>query len=167
MADYVYAVSSIKYGTPTGSNTMPSAGAMVTLPDTVKGTINIEEAEGVMTKFFVDQKRDPIKSLKTEEGDMTITAQFYDLTVGTLAALKGGTAVTGATNSYTPSTGYVQTEKAIEINFDSGHKLCMYNASIVARLIGKGGRDAMMMWELKATPQMSTDLAGSWILQKP
>lgn len=164
MADYVFAVSSIKYGTVTGSNTMPSAGALVTLPDTVKGSINIEEAEGVLTKFFVDQKRGAVKTIKTEEGDLIITAQFYDLTVGYLAALKGGTAVTGSTNSFTPSTDYSNVEKAMEINFSSGHKLEIYNASISARLLGGGGRDKMAMWELKITPQLTADLAGIWKL---
>lgn len=166
MADYIFAVNTIKYGTPTGTSTMPAQGALVTLPDTVKGTITLEEAEGTLTKFFVDQKRGAIKSVKTEEGDFVITAQFYDLTVGFLAALKGGTAVTGATTSYTPSTGYVNIEKAVEITFESGHKLEIYNGSISARLTGGGSRDKMMMWELKITPQLTADLAGSWKLSK-
>jgi len=165
MADYIFAVATIKYGTPTGSNTMPTAGAMVALPDTVKGTIVIEESEGNITKFFTDQKKDPIASIKTEEGEFELTAQFYDLSVGILAAMKGGTAVTGATNSFEPSTGYTQVEKALEITFDSGHVLNLYNASIAARMVGAGGRDKMMAWELKATPLISADLAGAWILE--
>lgn len=164
MADYVFAVSTLRYGTPTGTATMPATGAMVTLPQTVKGTIVIEEAEGATTKFFTDQQMSPIKSIKTEEGAFSVTAQFYDLTVGFLAAMKGGTAVTGATTSFTPSTGYTQVEKAFEIAFESGHVLNLYNASVTARMVGAGGRDRMMAWELKATPQATTDLAGSWNL---
>lgn len=166
-AELVFAVQAIKYGTPTGAATMPSSGAMVTLPDTVRGTITIEEAEGILTPFLVDQKRDPIKNIKTEEGQLLITAQFYDLTVGLLAALKGGAAVTGATTSYSPSTGYANVEKAVEIAFESGHKLNIYNGSVRARLTGKGDRASMMMWEIKVAPQITADLAGSWILTKP
>ena len=166
-ADYVFSVATIKYGAPTGLSTMPGAGALVTMPDTVKGSISIEEAEGTLTKFFVDQKKDPIMSVKTEEGEFSITAQFNDLTVGLLAALKGGTAVTGATNSFTPSAGYVNVMKAVEITFDSGHKLVLYNASIRARLTGKGGRDSLMAWEVKFIPMLTADSTGSWQLTKP
>jgi peptidoglycan hydrolase-like protein with peptidoglycan-binding domain len=167
MADYIYAVQTIKYGTPTGSNTMPASGAMVTLPDTVKGSIAIEETEFSLQKFFTDQKLDPVQILKTEEGAFTVVAQFYDMTVGAIAALKGGTAVTGATNSYTPAVGFSTISKAIAIAFESGHTLNLYNATVLARIVGNGARDKMMTWEVKFMPQISADLAGAWGYTKP
>jgi hypothetical protein len=157
--NYIFSVSSVKYGTATGSNTMPASGAMTTLPDTVKGSINMEEAEGAIQKFYTDQKRDPIKIVKTEEGDLVATMQFYDLTYATIAALKGGT---GDASGYVPSTAYTLIEKALQINTDSGHTFDFYNASIQTRIMGGGGRDAMFSMEMKATPQVTADLAGSW-----
>ena len=38
MANYIFSIKSVKYGTATGTNTMPATGAMTTLPDTVKGS---------------------------------------------------------------------------------------------------------------------------------
>ena len=161
---YIYAVSGIKYGTPTGSTTMPGTGALVALPNTVKGSITIEETEGTVTKFFVDQKKDPIRAIKTDEGEMSVVAQFYDLNPIHLANLKGGTPVTGATESFTPSADYTNVEKAIEITFSSGHKMNIYNGSIVARMIGEGGRDAMIRWEVKITPQVTADSGAAYNL---
>lgn len=165
--DLIYAVSGMKYGTPTGTTTMPSAGALVSLPQTVKGTIAIEEGEDTIQRFFTDQSPDPIKTLKTEKGIMTITAQFYDLTVGFLQALKGGTAVTGASQKYTPATTLTEVNKAFEITFESGHKLNVYNGSVSARLTGKGSRDAMMAWELKITPLVTADSGAPYDISKP
>lgn len=67
MAVYIYQVSAVKIGTPTGSNTMPASGDMTTLPNTVKGSVNLEESEGATVDFEVDQQSTPIMTVKTEE----------------------------------------------------------------------------------------------------
>ena len=159
MAVYIYSVTKIEYGTPTGGATMPSLSQ---LPDTVKGSITIEETEGASVKFFVDQKQQPIKVVKTEQGEMAVTAQFYDMTGTYLAAFKGGTSASGA--GFTPAVGYTTVEKAIKVTFDSGQVLSMYNAACLARYTGGGGRDKMLAWELKMIPQVTADLAGSYIV---
>lgn len=157
MAVYIYSVTKIEYGTPTGGATL---GSLTQLPDTVKGSITIEETEGSSTKFFVDQKKEPIKVVKTEEGEMAVTAQFYDMTGTFLAAFKGGSSASGA--GFTPSTGYTTVEKGIKITFDSGQVLEMYNAACLARYTGGGGRDKMLAWELKMIPQVTLDGLGSY-----
>lgn len=159
MSNLIFAVESIKYGTATGSNTMPASGDLTALPDTVKGSITLEEGEGAIEKFMVDQKSDPIKVLKTEEGEVSLVAQFYDLTYATIAAIKGGT---GDASGYTPSTGFSQVEKALEITLESGHVFDFYNAYVSTRILGGGGRDSLFMMEMKAWPQITDDEAGSW-----
>jgi len=162
MSNLVFAVKTVKYGTPTGSNTMPVSGDLTALPDTVKGSIEIEETEGATQKFNVDQRADPVKILKTEESELTSKMQFYDLTYATIADIKGGTAATG---SYTPATGFTTIEKAIQVTTDSGHVIDMYNAYVSVRLMNGGGRDKLFSMEMMANPQLSTDLAGSWQLR--
>ncbi len=158
-ANYIFSVKTVKYGTPTGTNTMPATGDMTTLPDTVRGSVTISETEGTLTKFYVDQKAEPVKIIKTEEGELTAVMQFYDLTYATIAALKGGT---GDASGYTPAIGYTLIEKAIEIETDSGHKFDMYNAQISARIMDGGSRDKLFSMEVTINPQMSADSAGSW-----
>lgn len=154
--NYLFSVKTVKYGTPTGLCTMPTLTA---LPDTVKGSVNIDESEGTIAKFHVDQKQPPVRMLKTEEGELSATMQFYDLTYATVAAIKGGN---GSATGYTPPMGFTQVEKALQIELDSGHVINMFNAMCVTRITGGGGRDKMFAMEMKATPQLSADLLGSW-----
>lgn len=161
MAEYLFGITSVKYGTAATTNSMPTS--LTTLPDTVKGSVSIDETEGSTTEFYVDQKFSPVRQVKTEEGKLTATMQFYDMSFADIAALKGGS---GDASGYTPATGYTTVDKALEITMDSGHKLLMYNASCVTRITGGGGRDKMFSLELKATPQLTTDNAGSWKISK-
>jgi len=159
MSVLVFGVKSVKYGTAATGSNMPSGIALTSLPNTVKGTVSLEEGPGTTAKFFVDQQASPVKVIKTEEGEVVASMQFYDLTFATVAALKGGT---GNASGYTPATGFSQIELALEIETDSGHKFQMYNASIEAHLTGGGGRDKLFALEMNAIPQMTSDLTGSW-----
>ncbi|HOE94891.1 MAG TPA: hypothetical protein PLU97_05760 [Candidatus Cryptobacteroides sp.] len=103
-----------------------------------------------------------MRVIKSEEGDFTLTAQFYDFDFEKYAAFKGGVGVAGA--SFTPSTDYTTIDKAFRIVFDSGHVMDIYNGSCVARMTGGGGRDKMFAWELKVTPMLTQDLAGSYMI---
>ena len=160
MSTYLYGISSVEYGTAaTGIGNFPSGVLLTTAPDTVKGSVVIEETEGSKTEFFVDQRFSPVRSVKTEEGLLTATFQFYDMTFATLAEFKGGT---GNVSGYTHSTGYTDVDKALVLNLDSGQKLLLYNASCITRIIGGGGRDRMFALEVKATPQLTTDNSIDW-----
>jgi hypothetical protein len=160
MAVYLYGISSVKYGTSaTGYGNFPSGTLLTSLPDTVKGSVTIEETEGATTDFMVDQKFSPVRQVKTDEGLLTATMQFYDMTFANLAQLKGGT---GNVSGYSQATGYTEVYKALELGLDSGQKLLMYNASLITRMIGGGGRDKMFALEVKATPQLTTDNSIAW-----
>lgn len=160
--NYVYGIKSVKYGTPTGSNTMPATDLMTALPYTVKGSVNIDEAEGTTDKFWVDQLSTPIRIVKTEEGEVTATMQFYDLSYPTIAVLKGGT---GNASGWTPATGYTQIQLALQIETDNSQVFDFYNAAISSRFTGGASRNAMMVMDVKAVPQISTDLAGAYKLR--
>jgi hypothetical protein len=164
MSVYLYGINTVKYGTSaTGVGNFPSGVLLTSLPDTVKGSVTIEETEGSTTRFYVDQKFSPVREVKTDEGELTATMQFYDMTFATMAALKGGT---GNVSGYTQATGYTTVDRALEITLDSGEKLLLYNASLVTRIIGGGGRDRMFALEVKATPQLTTDGSIAWKVWK-
>lgn len=162
MAIYLFGITSVKYGPSATGNVFPASGTLTALPDTVKGSVSIEETEGSTTEFYVDQQFSPVKVVKTEEGKMSATMQFYDMTFATIAALKGGV---GNASGYKPATGPTMIENALQIRLDSGHYLNMYNASLSARITGGGGRDKMFSLELKATPQLTADNSASWELK--
>lgn len=159
--ELLFGITSVKYANAASSNYSP--GSLTSLPNTVKGSVSIDETEGSTTKFFVDQQYSPIREVKTEEGILSAVMQFYDMSYANIAALKGGT---GDASGYTPASGYTTVDKYLEILMDSGHKLLIYNASCVARITGGGARDKMFALELKATPQLTTDNAGTWKISK-
>jgi hypothetical protein len=164
MAVYLYGISSVKYGTAaTGAGNFPSGVLLTTAPNTVKGSVSIEESEGAVTEFFVDQQFSPVRSVKTEEGKLSAIFQFYDMTFATMAAFKGGT---GNVSGYAPATGYTSIDLALELNLDSGERLHMYNAACMTRIIGGGGRDKLFALEVKAIPQITTDGSASWRIYK-
>jgi hypothetical protein len=161
MAVYLFGIKSISVGTAATGSNMPTGVALTALPDTVKGSVSIDETEGSTTKFYVDQKFSPVKVVKTEEGELSAVAQFYDMTFANIATLKGGT---GSVAGYIPATGYTTVDLATRILLDSGHTLDMYNASVTARITGGGGRDKMFALEAKFIPQLTLDNTGSWKL---
>lgn len=164
MAVYLYGIASVKYGTSaTGAGNFPSGTSLTTAPNTVKGSVTIEETEGSRTEFFVDQQFSPVRSVKTEEGKLEATFQFYDMTFANIAAFKGGT---GNVSGYTPATGYTSIDLALDLTLDSGEKLQIYNAACATRLVGGGGRDKLFALEVKAIPQITTDNSATWRIYK-
>ncbi len=164
MAVYLYGIASVKYGTSaTGLGNFPSGVLLTTAPNTVKGSVTIEETEGAVTEFYVDQQFSPVRRVKTEEGKLSAVFQFYDMTFATIAAFKGGT---GNVSGYAPATGYTTVDLALELTLDSGERLQMYNANCISRLVGGGGRDKMFTLEVNAVPQLTTDNSASWRIYK-
>lgn len=161
MSEYLYSVKTVKYGDAAETNTMPTG--LTTLPNTVRGSVSLDESEGETTEFYVDQQAAPIRSVDTGEAKLSASMQFYDMTFATVAALKGGS---GDASGYTPATGYTSVNKALEIETDSGHKFLMYNAKLSVRILGGLGRENMLVVDLKATPQLTADNAGSWKIEK-
>lgn len=157
--NYIYGVKSVKYGTPTGTATMPASGSMTPLPDRVKGSIAISEADGTSAKFYVEQKPHPIKVIKTEEGEFSASMEFYDLDYTTVAALKGGV---GNASGWTPSNTFVNIELALSIEMDSGQVIDFYNASCDTTLNFAGGRDTMGSMKMVAMPQLTADGTGTY-----
>jgi hypothetical protein len=159
MAVYVFGITSVKYGVAATGSVMPSGGALTLLPNTVKGSVTIEEDAAGVAEFYVDQQSAPVRVVQTELGKVNAKMQFYDMTFATIAAIKGGV---GNATGYAPATGFQLINLALEIQTDSGHKVQFYNAYIEAHITGGGSRDKMFALEMNAIPLMTADLTGSW-----
>ena len=159
MAVYVFGVTSVKYGAAATGAVMPSGAALTALPNTVKGSVTIEEDPAAVAEFYVDQQSAPVRVVQTELGKVNAKFQFYDMTFANLAAIKGGV---GNATGYAPATGFQLINLALEILTDSGHKIQFYNAYIEAHITSGGSRDKMFAVEMNAIPLMTADLAGSW-----
>lgn len=159
MANYIYKISTVKYGTATGGITMPASGSLTTLPYTVKGSVKLTESDSTTEQFDVDQLTDPVMLVVTKTGSLTASMQFYDMDYADIAALKGGT---GNASGYSPAIGGVNILKAIQINTVSGHKFDFYNAHVLAKIGGASSSDGLVTLDVTVTALATTDGAGSW-----
>ena len=167
MSNLVFSVKSAKYGTPTGSNTMPASGDMKALSLAVKGSIVIEESAPAFQEFTSEWQASPVMINETTPPVLSATIQLYDLNYQDMAALKGGTfASAGGFDKFTPGTGFTVVQKALEFAMDSGHVLNIFNSNVAARIVSGGGRDKLFALELVTKPLMTADLAGDWELKK-
>lgn len=155
--NYIFSIATAKYGAAAITGSMPTG--LTDMGNTVKGSVTIDESAGAEAKFWEDQNPVPVRVVKTEEGELSATMQFYDIAYATLAALKGGT---GNASGWSPTAAFTQVSKAWELTMDSGHKLEIYNGSTIARITGGGGRDKMFSLEVKVTPQITTDGVSSY-----
>lgn len=162
MPKYAYSVKATRYGTPTGSNTMPAASDLTALPDTVRGSITLDEGDASFTNINVDQKIPPIRRIQTAQGDVTFKMQFHDISYAVIEALKGGTAVTGASPKWQSTGEWEDIELALQVELDSGQYFNYYNAAVTAKIVGSGSRDGYFALDLSILPQMATDLSGDW-----
>lgn len=159
MANYIYKIKSVKYGTATGSNTMPASGSLTALPYTVKGSVVLTESDSETQEFEVDQLTDPIMVVATKAGKLTAEMKFYDMDYTAMAALKGGV---GNASGYAPASGAVNVLKAIQIDTVSGHRFDFYNGHMQTKIGSAGSSDGLMTLDTKVTALASTDGAGSW-----
>lgn len=157
MANYIYKISTVKYGTPTGLVTMPVT--LVTLPYTVKGSVKLTESDSTTEQFDVDQLTDPVMLVVTKTGSLTATMQFYDMDYEGIAALKGGV---GDVDGYSPAIGGVNILKAIQINTVSGHKFDFFNAHVLAKMGGAQSSDGLFTLDVTITALATLDGLGSW-----
>ena len=158
MAVYIYSVKATRYGTPTGTNTMP---ALTALPNNVKGSITLDEGDPSFTSIFEEQAVAPLRRIQTAAGDVSFKCQYHDMTYAAIAALKGGSAV-GAATGYQAPTNFADVNKAFQVEFDSGQYFNYYNAAIAAKIVGSGARDGYIDLDLTVMPQLSADGKGIW-----
>lgn len=158
MAVYTYSVKNTRYGTPTGTNTMP---ALTTLPNNVKNSITVDETDPTFTSIYEEQSVAPIRRPQTGAGETSFKCQYHDLTYANIAALKGGSAVGSATGWQAP-TDFADINLAWQVEFDSGQVFNYYNAAIAAKIVGSGARDGYIALDVTVMPQLTADGKGIW-----
>lgn len=149
---YAYGIASVKFGTPTGTNTMP--GTLNAWAQTVAGSLTISEEEAQKKKFNVEEVTTPVKEIVTDVGALAAKWRGYDLSPALLAVVKGGTSTTPAAptpHTYDGPTSVVAKELALEITTTSGIKFKVYKASVLARFDGGVGRENLLEVEVTAS----------------
>ncbi|HCY40437.1 MAG TPA: hypothetical protein DHV48_03650 [Prolixibacteraceae bacterium] len=151
---YVYGIKSVKFGTPTGSSTMPAASAMTAWAQTVRGSFTLSEDEAQKKEFKVEEASSPVKEIVTDAGALTGKWRAYDLTPALVAVVKGGASGTSGAGSaamvtYAGPTSVVAMELALEVTTTNNVVINVYKASVLGRF--DGGVSAESLLELEVT----------------
>lgn len=151
---YAYGIASVKFGTPTGSSTMP--GSLTQWAQTVQGTLTLSEDESQTKKFFVEETTTPVHIVITEAGALNIRWRAYDLTPATIAIVKGGTAGTDGSGvstmkTYAGPTSISTMELALQVNTTNGVVFNIYKTAVIARFDSSLSREQLLEVEVQAT----------------
>lgn len=87
---YAYGIKTVKYGTPTGSSTMPET--LTQWAQTVEGSFKLSEAESQQKNYKVEETTTPVATTVTDPGVTEMKWRAYDITPSLVAIMKGGTA---------------------------------------------------------------------------
>jgi hypothetical protein len=160
MANYMYGIKSVKFGTvvATGDEpAMPASAAMSNWAYTVQGSLTISEEESTTTEFYVEEVTTAVHSIVTDPGALTVTWRAYDMTPAMIDKVKGGAtgSVTGETGAvftyYSAPDSIEELELALEITTTNNIVFQVYRASVLARLDSVMGRENLLEMEVKAT----------------
>lgn len=170
LTKYAYGIASVKYGTPTGTATMP--GSLTQWAQTVQGSLTLSEEESTLKEFYVEETTTPVVSLVTEAGAMTITWRAYDLTPALIVIMKGGSAGvqgTGASQmlSYAGPVTIDTEDLALEITTTSGVVFSIYKAACLCRFDSAISREQLLEVEVQATVLDPGDGGSPYLIELP
>jgi hypothetical protein len=151
---YLYGIASVKFGTPTGSASMPVASDMVTWAQTVAGSLTLSEDESTEKEFFVEETTTPVHSIVTQAGALRVRWRAYDMSVKMLEKVKGGTGTETAAPGAQTYAGPVTIDSvnlALRVTTNSGSTFDIYKAAVIARFDSALGREQLLEVEVQAT----------------
>jgi len=151
---YAYGIKTIKFGTPTGSATMP--GTLTQWAQTVQGSLTLSEDEAQQKEFFVEETTTPVMSIVTQAGAVKVKWRAYDLTPALMTVVKGGTSGTAGSGAsavltYAGPVTVAAVNLALEIETTNGAKFNVYKAAVVARFDSSVSREQLLEMEVSAT----------------
>lgn len=147
---YHFGIKSVKFGTPTGSDTMPAS--VTAWAQTVRGTLTVSEDAAQLKQFNVEEATSPVKQIVTNAGALKIKWRAYDMTPELVAVVKGGTAGTGTgTVTYKGPVSVEAKELALEITTNDDVVWSIFKASVIARFDGSMSAESILEMEVEAT----------------
>jgi hypothetical protein len=150
MAKYSFGLKTVKFGTPTGTATMPTTLEQFAM--TVKGSLKLSESDPSLKEFTVEEQSSPVEQVISEDSKLTVEWQCYDISPAIISKVKGGT-VTAGTNDDTwaaPSSSSI-IKLALQIETPGGIKINIPRASVVARFDGTIGKEELLTMSVKVT----------------
>lgn len=162
MAKYSLGLKSVKYGTPTGTDTMPVT--MTAFAKTVTGSMTIEEKDPSVKEFTVEELDAPIRRAITENGTLELKWKCYDIDPAMITIVKGGTATS---TKFSAPAKSVLIDLALEVTSDDNVEFHIPKASVSARITGSIGGEDMVQMEVTAVAIDPGNGGSPWAIEFP
>jgi hypothetical protein len=151
-AEYASGLEYVKLGDIEADGTMGET--LVTLGNTVAGSMTFTTEEGTTTDFNIEEQDAPIKS-NVQAGASRIAWECYDVSAQTMQKIFGGT-VTGAGTELSPYVWQapkkiVAKEQSIELRNAEGHILRIVRASVFPTINWGFTKDQLAKFAVSAT----------------
>jgi hypothetical protein len=157
MPKYSIGLTSIKIGAIAGDGGMGTS--LTTVGSTVADTCILASEEGQTTDFLIEEQDDPVYSITSQKGKITLAWSCYDVDPDTLVLFFGGTKVTGPPEGWEAPDTIAEVEKSIEVVPKNGGKIEIVRAKIAAKFNWSLQKSKLAQIDLVATVLAPTKAA--------
>jgi hypothetical protein len=149
MGKYKIGISTIKIGAIAGDGGMGTS--LTVVGDTVAGTASLITEEGTKTDFKIEEADDPVYSILSEKGKITLAWSTYANDAATLEKFFGGTVTAGPPEKWAAPDSLPELEKSVEVTLKSGGKIEIVRAKLISKI----------NWPLDKTKMAQIDITAS------
>lgn len=157
MPKYAIGLATFKMGAIAGDGGMGTS--LVALGNTVADSASITTEEGQTQDFNIEEQDDPVMSIQSEKGKITINWSCYDVDADVLQKFFGGTVAAGPPKVWSAPDSTPILEQSIEITPKSGGKIEVVRAQVVARLNWALNKTRLAQIDITATVLAPTKAA--------
>jgi hypothetical protein len=157
MPKHAFGLAQVRMGTIESDGGM--ALTLVTIGETVSGTMVLTSEDNTVTDFNIEESSSPVESIVSQPGKVTLNWSSYDVSADNLVLFFGGTKVTGPPIKWKAPDSFIDVEKSLEVTDKKGNILRITRAKISAKFGLSFAKDKLGQVDLSATILQPTKVA--------
>lgn len=146
---YGLGLVTIKMGAIAGDGGMGTS--LSTLGDTVQGSAQLTQEDPTTTDFNIEEEDDPILTLVTTKGKISLAWSCYNVDGGQLEKFFGGTYTAGPPASFKMPASIPELYQSLELTDKNGNIVEIVRAKITAKFNWSFSKDRLAQVDLVAT----------------
>lgn len=157
MGKYKIGVTSIKIGAIAGDGGMGTS--LTSVGDTVAQSASMVSEEGTTTDFRIEESDDPVYSILSEKGKVTVSWSTFANDATTLQKFFGGTVVAGPPAVWSAPDTLPELERSMEITMKDGTIIKIVRAKLISKFNWPLDKTQMAQIDIVATVLTPTKAA--------
>lgn len=146
---YGLGLVTIEMGDIAGDGSMGTS--LTAVGDTVQGTAQLTQEDGTNTDFNIEEEDDPILTLQTVKGKITLAWSCYNVSSDTLVKFFGGTVVVGPPEKWEAPASIPELEQSIKLTDKRGNIIEIVRAKVNAKFNWSFTKDKLAQIDLTAS----------------